>query len=191
MNLEKIRQVLLANNAQAWILVDYENRNPMTTAFLGNKMLTRKIFLVIPVNEKPYLITHAIDTVFLSDETTQKNFDLRVYHTWQEMLALEKASFAPYKKVLMDISEKGLLPRVSLADFGSVDYVRSLGLSVDSSADILQSFSAAYSERAHQLQLKACEITLKINAEAFAKIKEDILKKNLSDEYDIQQFICQ
>src|SRR5574344_2297667 len=191
MNLEKIRSILQAKAADAWIIVDYENRNPMTTAFLGNKMLTRKIFLVIPLNEKPYLITHAIDTVFLSDETTQKNFDLRVYHTWQEMLALEKASFAPYKKVLMDISEKGLLPRVSLADFGSVDYIRSLGIEIASSADILQSFSAAYSERAHQLQIKACELTLKIKDEAFRKIKEDIEKKNLSDEYEIQQFICQ
>ena len=190
MNLEKIRQVLLANNAQAWILVDYENRNPMTTAFLGNKMLTRKIFLVIPVNEKPYLITHAIDTVFLNDEETKKSFDLRVYHTWQEMLELEKKSFSGYQKVLMDISEKGLLPRVSLADYGSVSYIQSLGLEVASSADILQSFSAAYSERAHQLQLKACKITLAIKDEAFKKIKEDIEKKNLSDEYEIQQFIC-
>jgi hypothetical protein len=110
MNLEKIRAILQAKHADAWIIVDYENRNPMTTAFLGNKMLTRKIFLVIPQNEKPYLITHAIDTVFLSDAETAKNFDLRVYHTWQEMLELEKTSFKGYKKVLMDISEKGLLP---------------------------------------------------------------------------------
>lgn len=54
-----------------------------------------------------------------------------------------------------------------------------------------KSFSAAYSERAHQLQIKACELTLKIKDEAFRKIKEDIEKKNLSDEYEIQQFICQ
>lgn len=190
MNLEKIRSVLSANNAQAWVLVDYENRNPMTTTFLGNKMLTRKIFIVIPLKEKPYLITHAIDTVFLSDAETQKSFDLRVYHTWQEMLDLEKQSFASYHKVLMDISEKGLLPRVSLADYGSVSYIQSLGLEVASSADILQAFSAAYSERAHQLQLEACRLTLAIKDEAFHRIKEDIDKKNLSDEYDIQQFIC-
>jgi Xaa-Pro dipeptidase len=191
MNLEKIRPLLERKDADAWIIVDYENRNPMTLRFLGNKMLTRKLFIVIPKTGKPYLITHAIDTVFLNDDETQKNFDLQVYHTWQEMLELEKKAFASYHKVLMDISEKGLLPRVSLADFGSVDYIRSLGIEIASSADILQSFSAAYSERAHQLQIKACELTLKIKDEAFRKIKEDIEKKNLSDEYEIQQFICQ
>jgi Xaa-Pro dipeptidase len=190
MDINKIHQVLASSKADAWIVVDYENRNPMITAFLGNKMLTRKIFMIVPLEGKPYLITHAIDTVFLSDGETQKNFDLRVYHTWQEMLELEKKFFSPYRKVLMDVSEKGLLPRVSLADYGSVDYVKSLGIEVASSADILQSFSAAYSERAHQLQLKADEITLKIKDEAFEKIRDDIEKKNLSDEYEIQQFIC-
>jgi len=190
MNLEKIRLLLSQKSADAWIIVDYENRNPMTLRFLGNKMLTRKLFIVIPKSGKPYLITHAIDTVFLNDEETKKSFDLQVYHTWQEMLDLEKKAFAPYRKVLMDISEKGLLPRVSLADYGSVSFIAALGIEVASSADILQSFSAAYGQRAHELQIKACELTLKIKNEAFHQIKEDIEKNNLSDEYEIQQFIC-
>jgi Xaa-Pro dipeptidase len=190
MDLKKIRDVLANAKAQAWVIVDYENRNPMTLAFLGNKMLTRKLFIVIPASGKPFLITHAIDTVFLDDPSITKDFDLKVYHTWQEMLALEKSLFASYRKVLMDISEKGLLPRVSLADYGSVDYVRSLGIEIGSSADILQSFAAAYSEHAHQLQLQADAITLKIKDEAFAKIKELILQNGETDEYTIQKFIC-
>jgi Xaa-Pro dipeptidase len=190
MKIEPILSLLRDNHADAWVLTDYENRNPMTIQFLGNKMLTRKIFIVIPVNGKPYLITHAIDTVFLSDKVTLEAFDLKVYHTWQEMLALEKENFKNYRKVLMDVSEKGLLPRVSLADFGSVDYIRSLGIEVASSADIIQFFTAAYSDRSYQLQRKADELTLKIKDEAFAQIRKDIETKGLSDEYDIQQFIC-
>jgi Xaa-Pro dipeptidase len=189
MDLSKIRPVLTSHNAQAWIIVDYENRNPMTTAFLGNKMLTRKLFIVVPLSGRPYLITHAIDTVFLNDPAITKDFDLKVYHTWQEMFQLEKESFASYHKVLMDVSEKGLLPRVSLADYGSVDFIHSLGIEIDSSADILQSFAAAYSEEAHQLQLKADALTLQIKDEAFAKIKELILKDGETDEYTIQKFI--
>ena len=189
MNLDKVRPFLAMKNADAWIIVDFENHNPMTLRLLGNKMLTRKLFIVIPKTCKPYLITHAIDTIFFQDEETKKNFDLQVYHTWQEMLELEKKAFVAYRKVLMDISEKGMLPRVSLADSGSVDFIRSLGVEVASSADILQSYSAAYNERAHVLQLKACELTLKIKDEAFRKIRSDIEKNNQSDEYDVQQFI--
>ncbi len=176
--------------ADAWILVDYENRNPAVAKLLLHKMLTRKIVVIIPAEGKPHVICHSIDHVFLNIEEIRKDFCLDVYRTWQEMLALEKELLSRYKKVLMDISENGLLMRVSLADYGSVNYVKSLGLEVSSSMNILQSMTAIISEKGRKLQQKACKTTLKIKDEAFAKIKDDILRNGVSDEYEIQQFIC-
>ena len=187
---EIIKNQLSKNNVDAWILVDYENRNKTVVSFLGNKMLTRKIFVIFPKDEKPYIICHSIDTVFLNDPEILKEFDLRVYKRWQEMLAIEKESFKNYKKVYMDISENGLLPRISLADYGSVEFVKSLGIGILSSGDLLQQFNAVYSSRAHELQLQACKLALQIKDEAFTKIKEEILLHNEVQEYAIQQFIC-
>ena len=187
---EIIREALTKEGADAWVIVDYENRNKTLVEFLGNRMLTRKIFLVFPRDKKPFIICHSIDTVFLRDEEITKNFDLKVYHTWQEMLDIEKKEFAEYKKVLMDISEYGLLPRISLADYGSVEFIKSLGIEVASSGNLLQRFSALYSDRAYELQLLANKKTLMIKDEAFAKIKELILKNGETSEYEIQKFIC-
>ena len=187
---EIIREALTKEGADAWVIVDYENRNKTLVEFLGNRMLTRKIFLVFPRDRKPFIICHSIDTVFLRDEEIAKNFDLKVYHTWQEMLDIEKKEFAEYKKVLMDISEFGLLPRISLADYGSVEFIKSLGIEVASSGNLLQRFSALYSDRAYELQLLANKKTLMIKDEAFAKIKELILKNGETSEYEIQKFIC-
>ena len=187
---EIIREALTKEGADAWVIVDYENRNKTLVGFLGNRMLTRKIFLVFPRDKKPFIICHSIDTVFLRDEEITKTFDLKVYHTWQEMLDIEKKEFAEYKKVLMDISEFGLLPRISLADYGSVEFVKSLGIEVASSGNLLQRFSALYSDRAYELQLLANKKTLMIKDEAFAKIKELILKNGETSEYEIQKFIC-
>ncbi|MBO7121095.1 MAG: aminopeptidase P family protein [Bacilli bacterium] len=187
---EIIREALTKEGADAWVIVDYENRNKTLVEFLGNRMLTRKIFLVFPRDKKPFIICHSIDTVFLRDEEITKTFDLKVYHTWQEMLDIEKKEFAEYKKVLMDISEFGLLPRISLADYGSVEFVKSLGTEVASSGNLLQRFSALYSDRAYELQLLANKKTLMIKDEAFAKIKELILKNGETSEYEIQKFIC-
>ena len=187
---EIIREALTKEGADAWVIVDYENRNKTLVEFLGNRMLTRKIFLVFPRDKKPFIICHSIDTVFLRDEEITKNFDLKVYHTWQEMLDIEKKEFAEYKKVLMDISEFGLLPRISLADYGSVEFIKSLGIEVASSGNLLQRFSALYSDRAYELQLLANKKTLMIKDEAFAKIKELILKNGETSEYEIQKFIC-
>lgn len=188
--IDKIQNYLKEENKDAWILVDYENRNKTLVSFLGEKMLTRKIFMVFPKDGKPYLITHLIDTVFLNDEGTNSVFDLKIYKTWNEMLELEKECFKSYKNVIMDISNDGLLPRVSLADYGSVEFIKNLGINIYSSGDVLEEFSAAYDEEAYNLQLLACEKTLKIKDEAFALIKKDILEKGQSDEYRIQKFIC-
>ena len=188
--LEVIHEALAKEGADAWVIVDYENRNKTLVEFLGNRMLTRKIFLVFPKEKKPFIICHSIDTVFLRDEEITNLFDLKIYHTWQEMLDIEKKEFAGFKKVLMDISEFGLLPRISLADYGSVEFVKSLGIEVASSGNLLQRFSALYSDRAYELQLLANKKTLMIKDEAFAKIKELILKNGETSEYEIQKFIC-
>ena len=190
MKIKEIKKYIAQEGADAWVLVDYECHNPVMNALLGPKMLTRKIFMVIPAAGKPYLITHIIDTVYLKDKETLGNFDLKIYKTWREMLDLEKKLLSGYKTVLMDISENGLLPRISLADWGSVDYIKSLGLEVRSSGDVLQRITAVYSERAYELQKQACELTLKIKDEAFEKIKELIQKNGKTSEYEIQQFIA-
>lgn len=187
--IEQVKKYLDENNVDAWVIVDYEMKNKTLISFLGDKMLTRKIFLVIPRKGKPYLITHSIDTVFLNIKEITSIFDLKVYNTWKEMLEIEKNSFSDYKKVLMDISEYGLLPRVSLADYGSVEFIKSLGIEIASSMDILQQFSATYDSNAYETQVYACKKALEIKDEAFALIKKDILEKGESDEYRIQQFI--
>lgn len=184
--LELINTSLQAEGADAWIIVDYENKNKTLVSFLGNKMLTRKIFMVFPANRTPFLICHSIDTVFLKDCA----FDLKVYHTWQEMLEIERKEFKDYKKVLMDISENGLLPRISLADYGSVDFIKKLGIEIASSGNILQRFSAVFDEESVILQEEANKKNLQIKDEAFAKIKELIEANGETSEYEIQQFIC-
>ena len=190
MELKQLQEQIAALGHDAWILVDYENRNPALVQFLGKRMLTRKIFLVIPANEKPYLITHTIDTAYLNDPAITSAFDLHIYATWQEMLDLQRRLFKSYKSVLMDISEAGLLPRVSLADYGSVSFIRSIGIDVVSSADILQSQTAVMSEKSLQSQIKACKTALKIKDEAFSFIAKKIREKGITSELEVQQFIA-
>ncbi len=185
--IETVENYLKDKNLDAWILVDYENHNPAMVGFLGKKMLTRKIFLIVPKNEKPYVICHSIDAIFLKDNP---DFELKVYKTWEEMLQIEKESFSNYEKVCMDMSENGLLPRVSLADYGSVDFVKKLGIEIVSSADILQKLTAVLDDEAKELQRIANKKVLSIKDEAFELIGKEIKKKGKANEYEIQQFIC-
>ena len=190
MEIKDIQKEVARLGGDAWIIVDYENKNPALVKMLGERMLTRKIFLVLPSEGKPYLITHSIDTVHLSDPSILERFDLRVYKTWEEMLVLERESFSSYKKVFMDVSENGLLPRVSLADYGSVSFIESLGIEILSSADLLQFQTAVMNEKSLQSQIKACKTALKIKDEAFKEIARRIRESGETSELEIQQFIA-
>lgn len=188
--IEKIQQQLTSQKADAWIMLDYENHNPTFRALIGDKFLTRKIVLVIPPQGKPYIIAHVIDSAFLKDPETTSRFDLVLYKTWKEMLQAEKTRFSSYSTVLMDVSEHGLLPRVSLADYGSVQFIKDLGIEVRSSADILQSLTATLSEDQLASQEDACKKALRIKDEAFALIAKETKQKGHTDEFTIQQFIA-
>ena len=184
-NIVIVQKYLSDNDRDAYIMVDYENHNDVLLSFIGKMMLTRKVFFVIPKDNRPYLIAHSIDSYYLKNT----DYDVHIYHTYKEMLNLEKELFSSYKKVVMDVSENGLLPRVSTADYGSVDFIKNLGIEVYSSGDIRQLFSATYDEESHQLQRLACLSLLEAMKEAFDKIKEDVKTKGYSDEYQIQQHI--
>lgn len=187
---EIVENYLKSHKKDAWITLDYENRNPVLVSFVGDKMLTRKIVMAFIRGKKPLIVCHSIDAYFLNVPEITKDFRIRVYGSWQEMLDIEKEEFSPLKEVLMDVSENGLLPRISLADAGSVDFIRSLGVKTVSSGDLLQYFSAAYDEAAHQEQISACKKALKIKDEAFKKIAELVERDGKTDEYTIQKFIC-
>ncbi len=185
-----IQEEIKREGADGWLIVDYENRNGSLLPFLGKRMLTRKIFLFFPKAGRPQIICHKIDEVFLLDEETKKTFDLQVYLSWQEMLEIEKTTLKDTRILLMDVSEYGLLPRISLADYGTVEYIKKLGINVRSSGDLLERFTALYGPKAFSLQKEAAQKALAIKDEAFQKIKEDIIAKGASNEYRIQQFIA-
>lgn len=188
LTIKEIQDKINELKSDAWIIVDYENQNPTLVRLLGSRMLTRKIFLVLPCTGKPYLIVHRIDTVYLHD--LEDRFDLRVYQTWEEMLELERSSFSSYKRVLMDVSDNGLLPRISLADYGSVSFIASLGIEIASSGDLQQFMTSVLSEKALQSQINACKTCLKIKDEAFRQIALKIKENGVCDELEIQQFIA-
>ncbi len=190
MNVNEIQKQVASLGVDAWIMVDYENHNPTMVSLLGHKMLTRKIIMAIPSSSRPYLIAHGIDALFLSDPEIAKEFDLFVYKTWQEMLSLQREKFKNYRKVAMDVSENGLLPRVSLADYGSVAFVNSLGIEVVSSADLLQERTSVLTPAQLDSQIRACQVALKIKDEAFRLIALRIQQEGETNEYEIQSFIA-
>ena len=84
--IEIAKHYLKENQIDAWVIYDYECHNDALISFTGKKMLTRKVFMVIPQKEKPYIIAHKIDNAYLDVPDIRKDFDLINYQTWTAAL---------------------------------------------------------------------------------------------------------
>jgi Xaa-Pro aminopeptidase len=82
-----------------------------------------------------------------------------------------------------------MIPYVSRVDGGMLEYIRNLGITVTSSADLFQYSFARWTPNEHQSHVQAAKKISRIKDEAFNLIRDQIDHKQSVTEWDIQQFI--
>jgi Xaa-Pro aminopeptidase len=100
-----------------------------------------------------------------------------------------KALLAGCRSVAMQYSPNGAVPYVSMVDAGTVEMVRSLGVEVRTSADLIQYFEARWSEAQYASHVEAGRRVDRVRAAAFAEIGARLGRKETVTEYQIQRFI--
>lgn len=187
--LQMIQDFLHEKNYDAWVIYDYECHNEAFQEIVGKIFLTRKVFVVIPKKNHPYMICHKIDVTPLKQNHIDDDFMLHVYQTWDELVNLLHHDLSQYQDVMMEMSEDGALPRSSYCDYGTVRLIEKCGVNVHSSADLLMSFIAPFKGESYDLHLLAMEKVQHIKDEAFSLIEKEIKENHRISEYDVQQFI--
>ena len=189
--IKKAKNLLLEKNIDAWIIYDYECTNDVLISFIGKKFLTRRLFLVIPKSEKPFIIANILDIVHLNTDDIKLNFEIITYRTWNELIETLNNKISGYKNVIMEISTYGTLPKSSYCDYGTVKLIEKFGIKVHSSADLLIHYTATYKDEALKSQYRAMEIVSKIKDEAFSLIEKTLKQKQRITEYDVTLFIVE
>lgn len=187
--MEQVYEDLRLMGADSWVVYDYCSSNPVFNELVGNYHLTRKCFLIIKSTGNSTLIAHSIDCGVLEQKGVQNRFALVKYNRWSELIDLLRQYLESDNNVLMEISENGLLPRVSYVDYGTVELIKSLGCKVSSSADIFQKVISRMSVESFNLHTKAAIMVTKIKDEAFEYLFKQISEKGSVSEFDVQQFI--
>jgi Xaa-Pro aminopeptidase len=135
---------LRAAGLDGWLLYDFQGKNPVFFQLLGvPRHTTRRCYLLIPREGEPRLLNHRIDVPALQPF----GVEMETYLTWQELREALPRLVGERRRLAMDYSPGAVLPVVSRADAGTVELVRSLGVEVVSSADLIQSAVARWSER--------------------------------------------
>ncbi|CAN5880662.1 M24 family metallopeptidase [soil metagenome] len=190
--IETAQTELRKQNLAGWLLYDFRGSNPVAKRFLelGGGLLSRRVFLYVPATGTPTLLLHAIERGSLPELP----FEVRAYSSRQS-LEQELARLLPQAKVALEYSPNNDIPYVSHVDAGTVDLLRSLGVEVVSSADLLQAFSALTPEQLaahltaaeHVVQAKDIAFEfLALQTQMGTTIRETTLQKVITDYFDAQ-----
>jgi Xaa-Pro dipeptidase len=187
-DLPSIQAALREDGLDGWLLYDFRGLNVLARRVLdmpGDHMLSRRWFYFIPAQGEPRKLVHRIEPAALDHVPGSK----RVYLRWQELEAGVQALVQGTKRVAMEYVPRNANPYVSRVDAGTVELVRSFGVEIVPSGDLIQRFEACWDDDQWALHLEAAKHTRSAYDVAFGYIAEQVRKKITIRETDVQKVI--
>ena len=185
MNLEAIQAALREASLDGWLFYDHHRRDPIAYRVLGIDpvMCTRRWYYLIPSEGEPAKLVHRIEAQNLNDlPGTEER-----YSSWREQGDGLSRLLHGKTRVAMQYSALNSIPYVGLVDAGTVELVRSYGVEVISSGDLVQQFESCWSEEQRQSHLAAGEVVHEAVRTAFTAIRSAVRAGQSIGEYDVQR----
>lgn len=174
------------DDIDAWLVYDYQGMNPaLADAIEVPGFLTRPVFLLVTPNSKPTLLVSAVD----AGQTGGLDCDRVVYRGRDDAHRELGQMLKGKAHVAMEYSPLRELPRASRVDAGTVELVRSLGVEVVSSAELLQFATQRWTAEGLASHRRAAEQLGHIVLDAFVEIG-DRLSIGVS-EHEIHDYIME
>ena len=168
----------------AWLIHDYRHSNPIfRQTITPSGHVTRPCFLYVPAEGSPVVVTHHVD----AGKFGELGIATAVYSGRGALLERLRETLKDADRVAMEYSPMNELPRVSRVDAGTVELVRSLGVEVVSSADVMQYATQRWTPEQLAGHRRAATKLGEIVNEAFRRIGERLSEG--VDEYEIAEFI--
>ncbi|MGA8742997.1 MAG: M24 family metallopeptidase [Terracidiphilus sp.] len=146
MNLEAIQSALRDAGYDGWLFYDHHHRDPIGERILGldpKAHITRRWYYFIPATGEPRKLMHRIEQGRLDSLPGSKG----LYSSWQELATGLRAMLGGSKRIAMQYSPDNAIMYVSMVDAGTVEFLRSIGKQILSSADLVSQFEAVLTEK--------------------------------------------
>lgn len=189
LNIATVQSLLRQHNIDAWLVHDFRGSNSVFSLLLGARHTTRRAMLLIPAQGEVVVACSGLDKNAFTDLSAAPGAKLEQYVSWEQLFSWMKSKLAGFKRVAMEYAPGCTLPVVSIVDAGTIELVRSFGVEVVSSADVLQLTVARWSPQAVDVHRKASAEVARIKDDAFAFIKSSLQSAKSINERDVQQRI--
>ena len=188
MHIEEIQAALREEHLDGWLFFDHHQRDPLAYRILKinpKSVATRRWYYFIPAHGEPKGLVHAIEPGILAGLPG----DVRKYASWTEHLDGIHRLLAGCRKIAMQYSPNCSIPYVSLVDAGTMDLVRSSGVDVATSANLVQLFEARWTAQQLEMHLDAGRRVDRVRANAFQQIASSLASRRTITEWDVNRFI--
>jgi Xaa-Pro dipeptidase len=144
MHLDAIQAALREAAFDGWLFYDHHHRDPLAAHILGldeSAHVTRRWYYFVPAVGEPGKLVHRIEQARLDALPGTR----AVYSSWQELHGGLAMLLAGARRLAMQYSPNNDIMYVSMVDAGTIDFLRSLGKEIVSSADLVSQFEAVLS----------------------------------------------
>jgi Xaa-Pro aminopeptidase len=186
----RIQEALAEEGFDGWLFTSFRGSDSISDGILRldrARITTRRWFYYVPLDGPPQKVVHAIEPGVLDSLPGEK----RVYLAWQELHSELAAALAPASRVAMQYSPMNAIPYISRVDAGTVDLIRSFGIEVVSSGDLVQRFEAVWTPWQLDTHLYAARGLREIVDEVFGEVARRVRDGVPTDEFAVQEFILE
>ena len=174
---------LRAEGVDGWLVYDYRGMNPVFRDAVGDVAnVTRPCWLWVPATGEPRLLPSYVDR----GRFDHLGIESAAFVSRREMIDRLSETLRGARRVAMEYSPEGALPRMSRVDAGSLELVRGLGVEVVPSADTVQYATQRWSADHLATHLAAAEKLGAIVHDAFRYVGENV---GSVTEHDVAEFI--
>ena len=188
--LAEIQAAIRDAGVDGWLLYDFRGTNGIAREVAGipaSRHFSRRWACCIPPEGSPRWLVHAIEQGSMRDFAP----DSQAYVSWIEWREGLRAMLEGAQRVAMEVSPGAAIPTVSRVDAGTVDLVRSLGVEVSTSADLVQVAQSVWSPEQLASHRYAARELLAVKDDTFAHVRERLAAGRPITEVGIQDFMME
>ncbi|MDH4152861.1 MAG: M24 family metallopeptidase [Nitrospira sp.] len=189
MRIRAIQTALLdQETVDGWLFYDFRGSDPLAYQVLlldRSRHVTRRWYYWIPRTGEPVKLLHRIEPHVLDELPGHTH----LYVSWEQQRTALDSLLRGRRHIAMQYSPLNAVPYLSRVDAGTIELIRSFGVDVVTSADLVQRFEAVWTEAQLESHRYAVTTLRRIVDEAFTHVTSCLTHQRPLTEYGLQQFI--